>query len=70
MEQEHKKILIKDIFCDCPMGMALNNCLSRKVRKLPLDKRMKIVDEMEPEELDFLLKNHKECRLSREKLRK
>jgi hypothetical protein len=52
------------------MGMALNNCMTRKVRKLPLDKRMKIVDEMEPEEMDFLLKSHKECRLSRENLRK
>jgi hypothetical protein len=70
MEQEHKKILIKELFFDCPMGMALNNCLTRKVRKLPLYKRMKIVDEMEPEEMDFLLGNHRECRLSREKTQK
>jgi hypothetical protein len=36
MEQENKKILIIDIFSDCPMGMALNNCLSRKVRETPV----------------------------------
>jgi hypothetical protein len=66
MEKQHKRILVKELFFDCPMGPALNSRLTRKSRKLPLEKRMKIVDEMKTAELDLLLKKQRECRHKRE----
>jgi hypothetical protein len=70
VELEHKKILVKELFFDCPMGMALNNCLTKNFRKLSLERRMKIVDEIKEEEIEFLLNKHRECRLNREERRK
>jgi hypothetical protein len=66
MEIEYKKILLKELLFGCPKGLALNNCLTRELRKLPLGKRVKIVDELETEEIDFIIKNHRKCRLKRE----
>ena len=62
---EYKKILVRELFFDCPMGTACNNCMSRIVRKMPLEKRTEILDRMKEEELDFLLSNHRECQFNR-----
>lgn len=67
MDIEYKKILINDLLFCCPQGSALSNCLTRELRKLPLEKRMKIVNELENEEIDFIIKHHRKCRLSRER---
>ncbi len=62
---EYKKILVRELFFDCPMGNARKSCMTRIVRKMPLEKRHAILDKMQEEELDFLLKNHKECQFNR-----
>lgn len=67
MDVEYKKILINELVFGCPKGSALSNCLTRELRKLPLEKRIKIVNNLENEEIDFIIKNHRECRLSRER---
>ncbi len=62
---EYKKILVRELFFDCPLGTASNNCMSRIVRKMPLETRAEILDRMKEEELDFLLSNHRECQFKR-----
>jgi hypothetical protein len=69
MELKYKIILVRQLLISCPMGMALNNCLTRNLRKLPLEKRLNFIEELETDEIDFLLKNHSECRLKRERVR-
>ncbi len=66
MEMEYKKILLKELLFGCPKGLALNSCLTREMRKLPLGKRVRIVDELEKDEIDFIIKSHRKCRLERE----
>jgi hypothetical protein len=69
MELQYKKILAKQLVFSCPMGMALNNCLTRNLRKLPLKERLNIIEELGSDEIDFLLTNHRDCRQKREKTR-
>ena len=69
MELQYKKILVRQLIFSCPMGMALNSCLTRNLRKLPLKERLNIIEELGTDEIDFLLKNHRECRHKREKTR-
>ncbi len=65
MEPEFKKILLKDLLFDCPEGSALKTCMTKHLRMLPLEERLKIVEAMEKNELDFIIRNHRECRLKR-----
>ncbi len=62
---EYKKILVRELFFDCPMGAERNNCMSRIVREMPLEKRTEILEQMQEEEMDFLLSNHRKCQFNR-----
>jgi len=66
MKMEHKKILVKELFFNCPLELSLNQCFAGKFRKLPIKLRMKIVDAMNMEEVEDILINHRECRRKRE----
>jgi len=61
MEVEHKKIWIKGLLIDCTFGEALRKCPARRLRKLPVEARMAIVDSMLEAELDALIEVHKSC---------
>lgn len=63
---EDKLIWIKGLLLECPMGKPLDDCPAEKYRKFPIKERMKIVNEMKIEEIEFIIKHHKECLRKRE----
>ncbi len=65
---EHKRIWIKGLMIDCPMGKALDDCPARDVRTMPVEKRLIVVDEMTPEQIEEVIVYHRQCLSKRERL--
>ena len=59
---------LKELLTDCPFGNALDSCPAREIRKLPLNDRFIVIDEMSDDEVESILDYHRVCRTEREKL--
>lgn len=63
---EQKKIWVKGLLIDCPIGISLENCPAKDVRSLPIDERLKLVDSMDESQLDQIISHHRSCLNERE----
>ena len=58
---EHKRIWVKGLMIDCPLGTPVDDCPARDLRTLPIGKRMIAVDTMTPEQVEEVIVHHKKC---------
>jgi len=63
---EHKRIWVKGLLIDCPMGEALDDCPARDLRAMPIRARLIAVDAMTPEQVEEVIVHHKRCLSKRE----
>ncbi|MBL7220055.1 MAG: hypothetical protein ISS69_08070 [Phycisphaerae bacterium] len=63
---EHKRTWVKGLMIDCPMGEALDDCPARELRTMPIEKRLIVVDEMTPGQVEEVIVYHKQCLKKRE----
>lgn len=63
---EHKRIWIKGLLIDCPMGTAADDCPARDWRTMPIEKRLIVVDTMTNEQVEEVIVFHKQCLKNRE----
>jgi hypothetical protein len=61
MELEHKRIWVKGLLIECTMRKVLDDCPAKELRKLPIEERLKIADEMKADQIEFIITCHKEC---------
>ncbi len=61
MELEHKRIWVKGLLIECTMRKVLDDCPAKELRKLPIEERLKIADEMKADQIEFIIACHKEC---------
>ena len=61
MELEHKRIWVKGLLIECTMRKVLDDCPAKELRKLPIEERLKIADEMKADQIEFIIAYHKEC---------
>ncbi len=61
MEYTDKIIWTKGLLVGCPAGKALDNCPIKKLRNLPTEEGMKIVDNMKRDEIESIIEHHSDC---------
>ena len=66
MKLEHKRIWVKGLLIECSMKKVLDDCPAKELRKLPIEERLKIVDKMKAEQIEFIIAHHKDCLRKRE----
>jgi hypothetical protein len=66
MELEHKRIWVKGLLIECTMKQVLEDCPAYELRKLPVEERMRIADEMSADQIEFIIQYHRECLSRRE----
>ncbi len=66
LTDKHKKVWVKGLMIDCPMGIPLVDCPAKEVRDLPIPDRLKLVDEMDIDQLTGIITHHKQCLKKRE----
>lgn len=66
LTDEQKVIWVKGLLIDCPMGKALADCPAKDVRALPIGDRLKLVDEMHPDQITQIIAHHRQCLQQRE----
>ncbi len=54
------------LMIECPLGEALLGCPATGVRGLPLAEVVKLVDELSEEELNRIIRHHRQCLDARE----
>tara|TARA_B100000315_G_C14556917_1_gene578624 strand:- start:923 stop:1165 length:243 start_codon:yes stop_codon:yes gene_type:complete len=64
--KKYKKVWVRGLAIECPLGDALKTCPLRELRKLELADRLKMIDDMGDEQIEEILEVHKECARSRE----
>ncbi|MDH5298496.1 MAG: hypothetical protein OEV91_05710 [Desulfobulbaceae bacterium] len=60
------KVWLKGIIIACPMGEALPGCPARELRLLPLEERLRLVDELDFQVAATLVHQHQDCLRQRE----
>ncbi len=63
---EQKKIWVKGLLIDCPIGISLENCPAKDVRSLHIDERLELADSMDESQLDQIISYHRKCLSQRE----
>ncbi len=61
-----KKIWIKGLLVDCPLGRPLKGCPANTLRNLPIDQFAKIVKQMSEDQIDCIIEYHEKCCRKRE----
>ena len=61
-----KKIWIKGLLVDCPLGKPLKDCPANALRSLPIDQFAEIVNEMTKKQIDCIIEYHENCCRERE----
>lgn len=56
-----KVTLVKGLLAECPLDKPLDNCPAKKVRGLPGEKRLQLVERMDETELDLIISHHRYC---------
>ncbi len=65
---EQKKIWVKGLVIDCPLGKPLENCPLNDIRKLPIEERLRLACAMDESQLDQIIGYHRKCLFERERL--
>jgi len=61
-----KRIWVKGIFAECPMGTPLDNCPANGMRSLPLAQFVQVINGMSEAKLDTAIAYHEHCMARRE----
>ena len=64
-ERVWERILARGLIVECPYRVPLVDCPLKEVRKIPLEERINIVNEMSGEDLDVVLAHHSSCQRAR-----
>ncbi|MFC1461748.1 hypothetical protein ACFLQR_04445 [Verrucomicrobiota bacterium] len=65
-----KRIWVKGILVDCPVGKPLESCPASKIRGLPLPNLIATVNSMSDRQIDAIIKYHENCAKERDKKNK
>lgn len=57
----YKLVLVKGLLTECPLDKPLDDCPAKKVRCLPLEKRLQLVEDMGESDLDLIISHHRHC---------
>ena len=63
---KNKKDWVWGLMIHCPFGKALKTCPAKDIRVLPLEERLKVVNQMEESQIDEIIAHHKQCLKERE----
>ncbi len=63
---EHKRIWVQGLLMECPMGRSLEDCPAKALRSLSIDERLKLVFDMEEDQIEWIIAHHRECLRKRE----
>lgn len=58
---EHKRIWVQGLLMECPMGRSLEDCPAKDLRSLSIDERLKLVFDMEDDQIEWIIAHHREC---------
>lgn len=58
---EHKRIWVQGLLMECPMGRSLEDCPAKDLRSLSIDERLKLVFDMEDDQIEWIIAYHREC---------
>ena len=61
-----KKIWIKGLLVDCPLGKPLKDCPANSLRSLPIDQFAEIVNKMTKKQINCIIEYHENCCRKRE----
>lgn len=64
---EKSKTRTMGLIFDCPMPPHLESCPFREIRKLPIEERVKIINNMTEQQINDILGIHDKCLSEREK---
>ncbi|GEM_PF-1693417 len=60
-----KRIWIKGLLVDCPLGIPLDDCPANSLRYLPIDQFAEIVNNMSEEQVNCIIEYHEGCSAER-----
>ena len=60
-ELMNKRIWVKGILVECPLGKSLSDCPANALRNLPLEELLKAVNNMTEGQLEMVIKYHNNC---------
>lgn len=63
---EQRRTWVIALMIECPLGEALDGCPATGVRGLPLTEVVKLVGELSEDELNRILRHHRQCLDTRE----
>ena len=63
---EQRRTWVIALMIECPLGEALDGCPATGVRGLPLDEVVGLVDELSEEDLNRIIRHHRQCLDTRE----
>ena len=61
LELEYKRILIKGFLNNCPAGKPLDDCPLEKIRALSSKERIRAINMMNADVVEFVYTKHEEC---------
>ncbi len=61
VELMNKRIWVKGILVECPLGKPLTDCPANALRNLPLEELIKAVNDMTADQLEMVIKYHNDC---------
>ncbi len=61
-----KRIWVKGLIIDCPVGISLENCPAKDSRLLSIDEQFELVDLLDESQLDKVISYHRKCMNERE----
>ncbi len=63
---EQRRTWVIALMIECPLGEALDGCPAAGVRGLPLDEVVELVDVLSEEDLNRIIRHHRQCLDARE----
>ena len=66
LKLDHKRIWVQGLLIECPFGEALEDCPAKDIRLLPIEERLKMISEIEEDQIDRIIAHHRECLRKRE----
>ena len=61
LDSQENRYWAKGLLMKCPFGSELPNCPIKELRKLPVRNRMALANSMSDEEIDSIIRHHKDC---------
>jgi len=66
---EQRRTWVIALMIECPLGEALDGCPAAGVRGLPLAEVVELVGELREEDLNRIIRHHRQCLDTRERAR-